>query len=174
MDKVLYQCDPKLNCECGKDNCYQNGGPCFLTEHMDASQVDIFAYNLIIEDPLTHMLEMQKEFQNRVDSRYNGDLKERAAFLRDHFVFCDQELQEMLYEIPFFKHWKSYSSMTPEEIAEAFDKAKNELIDAWHFFMNLSIGLGMDAEEFYQRYLDKHKENIRRQDEGYDHTMKHI
>ena len=130
--------------------------------------------NIIILSPLEHMLEMQKEFQNRVDPRYNSDLKERAAFLRDHFVFCNQELHEMLYEIPFFKNWKDYSNMTDEEIVEAFDKAKNELIDAWHFFMNLSIGLGMDAEEFYQRYLDKHKENIRRQDEGYDHTMKHI
>ena len=128
----------------------------------------------MIVNPLEHMLEMQKEFQDRVDPRYNSDLKERAAFLRDHFVFCNQELQEMLYEIPFFKNWKDYSNMTDEEIVEAFDKAKNELIDAWHFFMNLSIGLGMGAEEFYQRYLDKHKENIRRQDEGYDHTMKHI
>ena len=128
----------------------------------------------MIVHPLEHMLEMQKEFQDRVDPRYNIYLKELAAFLRDHFVFCNQELQEMLYEIPFFKNWKDYSNMTDEEIVEAFDKAKNELIDAWHFFMNLSIGLGMDAEEFYQRYLDKHKENIRRQDEGYDHTMKHI
>ena len=31
----------------------------------------------------------------------------------------------------------------------------------------------MTAEELFTRYLDKHKENIRRQDEGYDHTMRH-
>ena len=174
MSKMLYLCDPDKNTKCPKTNCYKNGGPCFHSTDEAVSIEVSMEDNVMIVNPLEHMLEMQKEFQNRVDPRYNGDLKERAAFLRDHFVFCDQELQEMLYEIPFFKHWKDYSSMTPEEIAEAFDKAKNELIDAWHFFMNLSIGLGMDAEEFYQRYLDKHKENIRRQDEGYDHTMKHI
>lgn len=124
---------------------------------------------------LEYMFKMQKAFQDRVDQRYKStDLKERAAFLRDHFVFCNQEMQEMLYEIPFFKHWKDYSKMTDEEIKEAYDKAKEELIDAWHFFINIMLGLGMTAEELFTRYLNKHKENIRRQDEGYDHTMRHI
>ena len=124
---------------------------------------------------LEYMFKMQKAFQDRVDQRYKStDLKERAAFLRDHFVFCNQEMQEMLYEIPFFKHWKDYSKMTDEEIEEAYDKAKEELIDAWHFFINIMLGLGMTAEELFTRYLDKHKENIRRQDEGYDYTMRHI
>ena len=124
---------------------------------------------------LEYMFKMQKAFQDRVDQRYKStDLKERAAFLRDHFVFCNQEMQEMLYEIPFFKHWKDYSKMTDKEIEEAYDKAKEEIIDAWHFFINIMLGLGMTAEELFTRYLDKHKENIRRQDEGYDHTMRHI
>lgn len=124
---------------------------------------------------LEYMFKMQKAFQDRVDQRYKStDLKERAAFLRDHFVFCNQEMQEMLYEIPFFKHWKDYSKMTDEEIEEAYDRAKEEIIDAWHFFINIMLGLGMTAEELFARYLDKHKENIRRQDEGYDHTMRHI
>jgi len=124
---------------------------------------------------LEYMFKMQKAFQDRVDQRYKStDLKERAAFLRDHFVFCNQEMQEMLYEIPFFKHWKDYSKMTDEEIEETYDKAKEEIVDAWHFFINIMLGLGMTAEELFTRYLDKHKENIRRQDEGYDYTMRHI
>ena len=124
---------------------------------------------------LEYMFRMQKAFQDRVDQRYKSiDLKERAAFLRDHFVFCNQEMQEMLYEIPFFKHWKDYSKMTDEEIKEAYDKAKEEIVDAWHFFINIMLGLGMTAEELFTRYLDKHKENIRRQNKGYDHTMRHI
>jgi len=124
---------------------------------------------------LEYMFKMQKAFQDKVDQRYKStDLKERAAFLRDHFVFCNQEMQEMLYEIPFFKHWKDYSKMTDEEIEEAYDKAKEEVIDAWHFFINIMLGLGITAEELFTRYLNKHKENIRRQDEGYNYTMKHI
>lgn len=175
MDKLLYLCDPSKNVDCPKTSCYKNDGCCFHTTNEAMSLDTVFSDNILVVDPLKQMLEMQKGFQDRVDPRYKDeDLKVRAAFLRDHFVFCDQELQEMLYEIPFFKHWKDYSKMTDEELVEAFNKAKNELIDAWHFFMNLSIGLSMDADEFYQRYMDKHKENIRRQDEGYDHTMKHI
>lgn len=177
MDKVLYQCDPTKNTACNRLSCsYTNSGTCLHTVVKDYAVDSVFSDSLVVVvDPLQHMLTMQAGFQNRVDPRYNSkDLKERAAFLRDHFVFCDQELQEMLYDIPFFKHWKDYSKMTEQELTSAYDKAKDELIDAWHFFMNLSIGLGMDADEFYQRYLNKHKENIRRQDEGYDHTMKHI
>ena len=111
------------------------------------------------------MFKMQKAFQDRVDTRYKDpSLKERSAFLRDHTIFCEQELHEMLYEVPFFKHWKDYSNVDSEA---ALEKAKEELIDAWHFFMNISIGLGMDADEFYKRYLSKHKINIERQDNGY-------
>ena len=128
-----------------------------------------------IVDKFERMLDLQAGFQRRVDPRCaSGDLKERAAFIRDHFVYLDQELQEMLYEVPYFKHWKDYSKMTNEELIEAYDKAKEELVDAMHFFMNLMLGLGMSVDEMYEGYLLKNKENIRRQDEGYDHTMKHI
>ena len=127
------------------------------------------------KDSIGVMLEYQKAFQRRVDPRCESmDLKERAAFIRDHYVYLDQELQEMLYEIPFFKHWKDYSKMTNSEIEEAYHKAKEELIDSWHFFMNLMIALNMSADELFQMYLEKNKENIRRQNEGYDHTMRHI
>lgn len=166
---MLYTCDPDKYKECSKDNCFRDGGECFQTTNEE------FKLEKRIHNPLAEMFDMQLGFQNRVDPRYKTtDLKERAAFLRDHFVYCDQELQEMLYEIPFIKHWKDYSKMNAVEILVAFDKAKDELIDAWHFFMNLSLGLGMEAEEFHARYMLKHKENIRRQDDGYDHTMKHI
>lgn len=126
-------------------------------------------------NPLETMLNLQSLFQLNVDPRFKScNLEVRAAFIRDHFVYLDQELQEMLYEVPFFKHWKDYSKMSDKEIAAAYDKAKDELVDAWHFFMNLMIGLGMTADELLEGYLKKNKENIRRQEEGYDHTMKHI
>ena len=175
MKKLLYFCDPAKNNTCSKKFCWQEGGPCFHTETEEFSVDNLFRDSVIMEDSLEVMMNMQRGFQERVDPRFKSpDLKERAAFLRDHFVFCDQELQEMLYEVPFFKHWKDYSKMTDLEIDVAYQLARNELIDAWHFFMNLALGLGMDANDFYQRYLDKHQENIRRQDDGYDHTMKHI
>lgn len=124
---------------------------------------------------LETMLNLQRLFQHNVDPRFESDdLRAKAAFIRDHYVYLDQELQEALYEVPYFKNWKDYSKMTDEEIVEAYSKAKEEIVDAWHFFMNLMLGLGMTAEELYDGYILKNKENIRRQEEGYDHTMKHI
>jgi dimeric dUTPase (all-alpha-NTP-PPase superfamily) len=117
---------------------------------------------------LAAMMAMQKAFQCRVDPRcFSLDYKERAAFIRDHTTYCVQELGEMLQEVPFYKHWKDYSKLSDEDTDKAYNKAKEELIDAWHFFMNLAIGLGMDPDDFYAIYMGKHQENIRRQDEGY-------
>ena len=42
-----------------------------------------------------------------------------------------------------------------------------ELIDCLHFFVNLLLCSGMSADEVYQMYMMKNKENHRRQDEGY-------
>lgn len=165
----LYQCDPQKNNECRKTSCFINGGDCYTTSNKD------FKVEENVMDKFERMLELQASFQHRVDPRFESDdLKERAAFIRDHFVYLDQELQEMLYEIPYFKNWKDYSKMTDEEVIKAYDTAKEELVDSMHFFMNMMLGLHMSVDEMYEGYLLKNKENIRRQDEGYDHTMKHI
>ena len=179
----FYPCDPTKHVVCDKDMCYLKGGPCSHTSYKEYALEEDTMSETFFEalekaksaNPLVTMLNLQESFQRRVDPRcMSDDLKERAAFIRDHYVYLDQELQEMLYEVPFFKHWKDYSKMTDAEIVAAYDKAKEELVDAWHFFMNLMLGLGMSAEELYDGYLLKNKENIRRQNEGYDHTMNHI
>lgn len=120
------------------------------------------------DDPLTAMMRAQKAFQLRVDPRcYSGELKERADYIRDHFTHCVQELGEMLQEVPFYKGWKDYSNMSDYDVACAYTKAKEEYIDAWHFFMNIGIALGISPDKFFDLYNIKHQENIRRQDEGY-------
>ena len=174
MDKMLYTCNPDKHIKCKKTACHRYGGECYLTtEEMYAS--NLMHDNILVQDQLHVMLETQKKFQNRVDPRYKSDdLKERAAFIRDHFTHCVQELGEMLQEVPFYKNWKDYSKMTDVELLEAFDMTQKELVDAWDFFMNLILASGMDATIMYQRYCSKHEENIRRQDEGYDYTMKHV
>ena len=174
MDKVLWDCNPDKNVECKKTACFRIGGECHRTTKEEYAR-DIMHDRVYVEDPLHRMLETQRMFQDRVDPRYkSNDLKERAAFIRDHFTHCVQELGEMLQEVPFYKNWKDYSKMTDVELMEAFDKTQKELIDAWHFFMNLMLATGMNSDIFFGLYCDKNKENIRRQDEGYDHTMKHI
>lgn len=121
---------------------------------------------------LNSMMNKQEELQNRLGTDFDAlTPEERAAFMRNHFVYLDQELQEALYEVPHFKLWKDYSKMSEEEHKEAWDKVKMELIDAFHFFMNMLLCAGMTAEELFVMYMQKNAENHRRQDDGYTHDV---
>ena len=119
-------------------------------------------------EKLEHMLDMQQTFQERLGADFNNmSIKERVAFIKEHSIHLNQEINEMLYELPYFKPWKDYSSLTETDELLAIDKARMECIDAWHFFMNIMLALGFSPEGFYEMYLAKNKENHRRQDDGY-------
>lgn len=117
---------------------------------------------------LEQMLDTQLNFQVRLDPNFlNKTIEERVAFIKEHSIHLNQEVNEMLYELPFFKPWKDYTSMDINEQEIALDKARAELIDAWHFFMNIMLALNFTPVEFFAMYLAKNKENHRRQDDGY-------
>jgi hypothetical protein len=54
--------------------------------------------------------------------------------------------------------------------------ALHEMVDAWHFFLNMMLGFGAMAgwtpqdlgDEFTQYYIAKNRKNLERQQEGYD------
>lgn len=126
-------------------------------------------------DFLRIMLEMQKTLQ---ESAYgytfeSMDPKQRTSFIKEMSIHVNQELNEMLYELPFFKPWKDYGAMTDEEVTAGFDKAKKEFIDFIHFMLNLALGLGMTADEIFTEYYMKNKENYERQARGYTHDVKY-
>lgn len=158
----LYPCDPDKNAECRKDWCFANFGPCKYTTNYE------YEKELYDMTQLESMLSMQREFQMRLDPKFlDMTIKERVAFIKEHSIHLNQEVNEMLYELPYFKPWKDYSGLSTEAEAMAMAKARMECIDAWHFFMNIMIALGFSADEFVEMYMAKHKENNRRQDDGY-------
>lgn len=55
------------------------------------------------------------------------------------------------------------SDLSPEDQLEI----KFELIDIWHFFLNMNVALGMDSQEIFELYFLKNKENFDRQNRGY-------
>ena len=117
---------------------------------------------------LEEMMEVQEAFQKRLDPNFSKmSVEQRVAFIKEHSIHLNQEVNEMLYELPYFKPWKDYSGLMSNQVNDMFEKAQMELIDAWHFFMNMAIALGMTPEKFYQMYMAKNQENHRRQDEGY-------
>lgn len=122
------------------------------------------------DDRLATMMKLQESFQKRFNPSFpDMPTEAKVDFIMKHSIYLEQEIQEALYELPFFKSWKDYSKMTEAEIAEAFDKYRKEMIDAWHFFMNMLLAAGMTADDLFDEYIEKNLENIRRQEVGYDY-----
>lgn len=59
-----------------------------------------------------------------------------------------------------WKWWKHESSISLEN-------CQQELIDIWHFIIQLSIELKINPATLVEKYASKHSENIRRQKRGY-------
>lgn len=121
-------------------------------------------------DKLQQMLDMQAKLQEALGYDIkNMTAVERTIFLKEFSIHLTQEIQELLYELPYFKPWKDYSNMTEVEIEEAMEKARKEFIDITHFFFNFALALNMSADDIHKAYYEKNIENYRRQAEGYTH-----
>jgi len=59
-----------------------------------------------------------------------------------------------------WKWWKKESEMNPEKIQE-------EIIDIWHFLIQVSIEVGLDSKKLIEKYIAKNEENLKRQVKGY-------
>jgi dimeric dUTPase (all-alpha-NTP-PPase superfamily) len=59
-----------------------------------------------------------------------------------------------------WKWWKKENAMNKDKIQE-------EMIDIWHFLIQLSIEAGLDSKKLVEKYLQKNEENLKRQVKGY-------
>jgi len=111
-------------------------------------------------------LELQKEHMKDGDPR-SLDPEQRATFVTWNHTAAVLELGEAMNEIG----WKPWG--TGRDInEEAFLK---EIVDALHFIGNMVLAAADEAVStrllaavLWQMYNDKHQENARRQQEGYD------
>jgi len=126
-----------------------------------------------MEDRLSKMIQMQRELQlrmpppNQVPGALRGD--ERANFVTWNMFAMEDELHEAIAEMGW-KPWATSRHLN----APAMMK---EMVDAWHFFMNVMLVIGGElgitndddlAEYFYELYHNKNQVNSERQKEGYD------
>lgn len=113
-------------------------------------------------DRLAEMLATQRDLQSII----NGyDLDEqtndrRIDSIKENVLALTDELHELLGEMG----WKSWA--TSRHINH--DAACGEVVDAWHFLMNIMLHLGMTAEDLHAGYLRKRAVNEARQVAGYD------
>lgn len=101
---------------------------------------------------------LQKNAYGYDPSEMEGE--QRIQFIKDMNLALQDELHEFLQEVG----WKPWA--TSRHVNE--DAAKGELVDALHFFVNLCMVVNMDAQELFDRYMEKRKRNEQRQIEGYD------
>jgi hypothetical protein len=91
--------------------------------------------------------------------------EQQMDYIRWNVLALEDELHEALAEVP----WKPWSSGD----ASGIDQGRyfKELVDAFHFFMNLWL-VFVPAEEaaalLYEMYSEKSDLNAKRQAEGYD------
>lgn len=125
-----------------------------------------------IELKLSEFFDMQAQLQlkmpppNRDPSALVGD--DRATFL----VWNCYALMDELHEAMDETGWKPWATSRHLD-AEKFLK---EMVDAWHFFMNILLVVGGEmgitreelAQRFTQLYVEKNKVNAARQQDGYD------
>lgn len=119
-------------------------------------------------DRLARMIRMQRELQVKT---FGFDFEsmttqQRVDYVKENVLALTDELHELLAETS----WKPWAKS--EFLNE--DKAFSELVDAWHFMMNimLAIVIGIDdgdvAEHLANAYFEKREVNVKRQEDGYD------
>tara|TARA_R100001530_G_C4321451_1_gene156016 strand:- start:4516 stop:4866 length:351 start_codon:yes stop_codon:yes gene_type:complete len=80
-------------------------------------------------------------------------------FININCIGLIDEVMEAIRETPW-KPWKKNQKYNNENF-------KEELIDAWHFLINLSIAAGMTSTETFTRFCKKNKINHKRKEMGY-------
>jgi hypothetical protein len=108
------------------------------------------------------MLEKQRQFQRRL----NGyDVDEQTDEQRiENFKSSMFALIAELYEAVNEMGWKSWA------LSNHFNtqRVQEELVDAWHFFMNLMLHAGLTGDDLWKLYARKLEVNFQRQDDKYD------
>lgn len=107
-------------------------------------------------DKLETLFKLQKDFHAKLGN-------ERGVYTieyqKEMTLAAIDELMEALRELPW-KSWKKNQSNNKE-------LHKEELIDVWHFLINLSLAAGMTAQDVHDAFLQKAAINLKRQERGY-------
>lgn len=111
-----------------------------------------------LTDALKAQLELQKKSFGSDPTKLEGD--ERADWIRWNVLALQDELHEALQETG----WKPWATSRHVNRAAYI----SELVDAFHFFMNLMLVVDCSADEFLDKYAEKRQINVQRQAEGYD------
>lgn len=106
-------------------------------------------------DKLDVIFDLQRKLDEDIVERRGLQHITPEEWIQKDVLAILSELSELLDEVNF-KWWKN---------PKALDRAaiKEELVDILHFFLSMCWRAGMDADELFQIYTDKNRENFDRQ-----------
>lgn len=111
---------------------------------------------------LEQALQAQRELQIKSYGQDPGVLtdEQKVEWIRWNVLALEDELHEALAEVGW-KPWAKSKHVNR-------DAYVSELVDAFHFLMNLMLVVGCSADEFLDKYFQKRGINAARQAAGYD------
>ncbi len=116
----------------------------------------------ILFDKQNELVKKQLENSPAVNKMKNlYDIKEPFDGYRI-FMLSTALLHEAV-ELQRETNWKWWKKETKTDI----DKVQEEIVDIWHFMIQVSIEAGLDSKNLIEKYLEKNRENLERQERGY-------
>lgn len=116
---------------------------------------ELFQLDLNGKDKLDMIFELQEKFDQDVIKNRQLENIQPEEWIQKQTLAVMSELAELLNEVNF-KWWKN-----PKEVNTM--NVKEELIDILHFFVGMCNRIGMSSTELFKIYIEKNKENFKRQ-----------
>lgn len=111
-------------------------------------------------DKLDKLFQMQKALNFRIGVDTNSMSEEdQIKWILNYTRALGQEVAELVDSVPW-KWWAKYQTYNKQN-------ARVEIVDMFHFLISLAQVLGMNSEDVYQAYMEKHRVNVDRQESGY-------
>ena len=108
-----------------------------------------------MDDKLDVIFSLQNALDRDIEQRRGLEGISRDEWLQKDAIAIFVELGELLCEINY-KWWKHKKPVNE-------DAAREELVDVLHFLISMCIRMGMTADDLYNGYVSKNKENFDRQ-----------
>jgi len=115
---------------------------------------------MVIEDFFRRQQELQKKIGNDLG---NLTFEDREKWTKEFVLAMHAELTEVLDWI----NWKHWKKTRVKYDAQRINEIQMEIIDLFHFLLNLCQIWGVSPIMFEALFLEKHKINMERQEKGY-------
>lgn len=114
----------------------------------------------MIRDIMAAMVESQRMVQEGYGHTFPKSPEETMRYLTEMAYSLEDEVHEAMGETGW-KSWTSSNHINREEFM-------GEMADAFLFFMNMMLAVGMTSDDLIERVAKKQDNSFKRQKDGYD------